>query len=178
MPNSTIVARSHACFRIAPLDNVRPSVDQFTERRIVGNSRLECYLEGWAQADAAIIRMAVTPGYRFHDPLVGTFSRHSLQEYFDLLQDRFSGSGEIERLDTAFSLRGLVDHRSCPVELRFYREAPRIGLTGISRVKITERGVITETVEYDLNPAADMLRCGSLRRRSPGNEASLLAAPL
>jgi hypothetical protein len=136
------------------------------------NSWLECYLEGWAKADVATIRLAVTSGYRFHDPLLGTFSRQSLNEYFDLLQCRLSVSGELERLDTAFFLRGPVDSSWCPVDLRFYREAPRIGLTGGSRIKVTKRGVVAETVEYDLNLASDMLRCAPPAPRSAGDQLS------
>jgi hypothetical protein len=149
MLNSSTLARSHTPFPDIPIAAVCP-----TPR----NPSIECYLEGWAKADAAIIGMAVIPGYRFHDPLVGTFSRRSLHEYFAILQDRLSGSGEIELLDTAFFLRGPVDLWLRPVELRLYREAPRIGLTGISRIKVAKRGVVTETVEYDLNLASDMLR--------------------
>ena len=98
MLNSRTLALLQAPF--PPIDAVGP---------IPMNSWLECYLEGWAKADVATIRLAVTSGYRFHDPLLGTFSRQSLNEYFDLLQCRLSVSGELERLDTAFFLRGPVD---------------------------------------------------------------------
>ena len=138
---------------------VRPSVDPFAARRTAANWLLEGYLEGWAKADPAKIRMAVTPDYHFRDPLVGTFSQLSLHKYFNLLQERFSRSGEIRRSDMAFFLRGPVDQPSRPVELRFWREAPRFGLTGFSRIEVVERGVVAETVEYDLNLASDMLRC-------------------
>jgi hypothetical protein len=42
--------------------------------------------------------------------------------------------------------------------LEFWREAPRIGLTGISRIEVGERGVVSESVAYDLNLASDLLR--------------------
>ena len=45
-----------------------------------------------------------------------------------------------------------------PNGLQFWREAPRIGLTGISQIVVGERGVIAEGVAYDLNEASDMLR--------------------
>ena len=37
--------------------------------------------------------------------------------------------------------------------LKFFREAPRLGLTGISFITIGEHGVIAESVAYDLNLA-------------------------
>jgi hypothetical protein len=42
--------------------------------------------------------------------------------------------------------------------LRFSREAPRIGLTGICEIELAEGGVVSETVEYDLNLASNLLR--------------------
>jgi hypothetical protein len=80
-----------------------------------------------------------------------------LHEYFDLLHDRLSRAGTIRRPDIAFFLSGPMDRRSHPSELRFWREAPRIGLTGVTRIKVGERGVIAESVTYDLNLASDML---------------------
>jgi signal transduction histidine kinase len=59
----------------------------------------------------------------------------------------------------AFFLRGPMDARSN--ELQFWREAPRIGLTGIARIEVGERGVSAECVAYDLNVASDLLRNGS-----------------
>jgi hypothetical protein len=44
-----------------------------------------------------------------------------------------------------------------PQELQFWREAPRIGLTGVAEIEIGERGVVAERVAYDLNLASDML---------------------
>jgi hypothetical protein len=56
----------------------------------------------------------------------------------------------------AFFLSGAMD--ACRNELQFWREAPRIGLTGIARIEIGERGVSAESVAYDLNMASDLLR--------------------
>jgi hypothetical protein len=42
--------------------------------------------------------------------------------------------------------------------LRFSREAPRIGLTGTCEIELAEEGVVSETVEYDLNLASNLLR--------------------
>jgi hypothetical protein len=114
------------------------------------------YLKGWAEANFAKIPAATTPDYRFHDPFVGSFSRWSLHEYFDLVLDRLCCAGAISRPDIAFFLWGPMDSR--PGQLQFWREAPRIGLTGITQIEIAERGVIAESVAYDLNVASHMLR--------------------
>ena len=42
-------------------------------------------------------------------------------------------------------------------ELQFWREAPRIGLTGVAEIEIGERGITAERVAYDLNLAFDIL---------------------
>jgi hypothetical protein len=101
---------------------------------------------------------ATAPGYRFRDPFVGIFSRESLHEYFDLLRERLCLAGAIRRPDIAFFLSGPMDRAPCLNGLQFWREAPRIGLTGISQILVGERGVIAESVAYDLNEASDMLR--------------------
>ena len=76
---------------------------------------------------------------------------------FDLLQDRLSRAGAISRHDIGFFLRGPMGHPVDPERLRFCREAPRIGLTGITDVVVGEHGVIAEKVTYDLNLASDIL---------------------
>ena len=43
-------------------------------------------------------------------------------------------------------------------ELQFWREAPRIGLTGVAEIEIGEQGITAERVAYDLNLASDILR--------------------
>jgi hypothetical protein len=45
-----------------------------------------------------------------------------------------------------------------PGKLQFWREAPRIGLTGVAWIEIGELGVSAERVAYDLNVASDLLR--------------------
>ena len=119
---------------------------------------LDCYVEGWAEANVDKIIDATAPGYRFHDPFVGSFSRRSLHEYFDALEERLSCAGAIRRSDIACFLRGPIDRPSNPKGVQFWREAPRIGLTGVSQIEVGSRGVIGETVAYDLNSASDMLR--------------------
>ena len=42
-------------------------------------------------------------------------------------------------------------------ELQYWREAPQIGLTGVTEIEIGERGVAAERVAYDLNLASDVL---------------------
>jgi hypothetical protein len=162
MMNSLTFARSAATARFsrAPLSVYSRSA-RLSERQVLEN-RLPDYLQGWAEADPAKIRAAVTASYRFRDPLVGTFSRRSLHEYFDLLQDRLLWSGPIGRLDVAFFLRGPMDELPPQTALRFSREAPRIGLTGICKIEVAEGGVASETVEYDLNLASNLLRSASL----------------
>ena len=53
-----------------------------------------------------------------------------------------------------------------PRELQFWREAPRIGLTGVAEIEIGERGVVAERVAYDLNLASEIL-CRPSALRSP-----------
>jgi hypothetical protein len=55
--------------------------------------------------------------------------------------------------DLAFFIRGPMDGPLSRGRLKFFREAPRLGLTGISFITIGEHGVIAESVAYDLNLA-------------------------
>jgi hypothetical protein len=118
------------------------------------------YIAGWAQADPAMIAQAASDGYRFHDPLVGVFSRQRLSRYFEFLHARFDCAGT--RAQPAFHLHGPMDD-CAEGEFAFFREAPQLGLTGIARILVGARGVIAETVSYDLNMATEMLR------RPPGS---------
>jgi hypothetical protein len=132
---------------------VRVSVD----KRLPQDRMLARYIEGWAKANPAKILDATDAGYSFHDPLVGCFSRRTLTEYFECLQARFARTGAISRQDLSFQLRCPMDRLSRHDELEFWREAPRIGLTGISQIKAGPRGVLAESVAYDLNLASDLL---------------------
>jgi hypothetical protein len=80
---------------------------------------LDDYLEGWAEANPAKILAATAPDFCFYDPLVGSFVRRTMHEYFEILQDK---------------------------------------LSGISAIKLGRRGLIAESVAYDLNLASDVLR--------------------
>jgi hypothetical protein len=63
----------------------------------------------------------------------------------------------MKRRDVAFILSGpmIGTHGQ-----QFWREAPRLGLTGTSEIIIGPHGIATERVAYDLN-----LACGQLRRQ-------------
>jgi hypothetical protein len=127
---------------------------------------IDCYLEGWAEANPIKILHATASGYWFNDPLVGVFSRWSLPRYFEVLQDMLIVAGPLTQSDLAFCLHGPTDQPSNRYELEFWREAPRIGLSGVTRIRFGEHGVVGETVAYDLNLASHLLRrtvegCGS-----------------
>ena len=106
-------------------------------------SLFDRYIEGWAEADVGKILDGTAPSYRFTDPFVGSFSGRSLYEYFDLLQDRFSRGGRSAASILFFPVRSR-ERRSHVKGLQFWREAPRLGLTGVSEIEIAEGGVIAE----------------------------------
>lgn len=117
---------------------------------------LDTYCEGWAAADPDRILSVTAPDYCFDDPLVGRFARASLPRYFILLQARFAQAGLSTRRDVAFVLHGPI---FCARGLQFWREAPGIGLTGVSEIVIGAHGIESERTAYDLNMA-----CGQLCR--------------
>jgi hypothetical protein len=116
------------------------------------------YLEGWAEADPVKIADATAPEYRLDDPFVGAFSTRSLPRYFAALRSRAGIGGLVGREHLAFVLRGPMDTASARGELQFWREAPRLGLTGTSLITIGPAGVTSERVSYDLNMASEQLR--------------------
>jgi hypothetical protein len=130
-------------------------VDRARDRNARRIAALDRYVEGWAEADVDKILYATGPGYRFTDPLVGSFSGRLLYEYFGELQCRFSRAWAIGKRDLAFFLRGPMAHAR---GLRFWREAPSVGLTGVAEIQVGERGVVAERVAYDGNLASDLLR--------------------
>ena len=131
--------------------------DALTEDASFGKCLIR-YLEGWADANPLKILAATASGYRFEDPLVGTFTQRSLPGYFRVLQDRFAFKGRMEWGDVAFRLRGPMAALSRQEGLQFWREAPGLGLTGVTRIVLSEQGVIAESVAYDLNMACAVLR--------------------
>jgi len=132
---------------------------------------LDTYVEGWAEADADLILGATAPSYCFHDPLVGRFGRASLPRYFILLHETFARAGAMKRRDVAFNLHGPI---TTVRGLQFWREAPGLGLTGVTEIVIGPHGVMSERVAYDLN-----LACAQLRRADQPRpvRAPLLRAP-
>jgi hypothetical protein len=130
-------------------------LDRVRDQNANSTSPLNRYIEGWAETDLEKILDVTAPSYRFTDPFVGTFDGRSLHKYFDLLQDRLACIA-ISRRELAFFLQGPVKLRSHK-ELQFWREAPRIGLTGVTQIEIGDRGVVAERVAYDLNMASDIL---------------------
>jgi hypothetical protein len=114
------------------------------------------YREGWAEVDPDKIFDATAPDYCFHDPLVGSFSRSTLTRYFAAVTARMARAGGARRQDLAFFLHGPLAEPT--PTLRFWREAPRIGLTGVSEVIVGPAGIIAERVNYDLTLASELLR--------------------
>jgi hypothetical protein len=137
--------------------DVMQSLDRALDQKPTRTSLLDRYRKGWTEADPDQILEATAPGYRFYDPIVGYFSQASFHGYFHLLQDRLSRTGAISRHDIGFFLRGPLDHRFDTERLRFWREAPRIGLTGVTVIEVGDRGIIAEKVAYDQNLAFDVL---------------------
>jgi len=132
---------------------------QLTREKKAGRtSPFDRYLEGWAKLDLEEIVDATTPDYCFRDPFVGIFSRFSLHEYFDVLMRRCSRAGAVKPRDIAFELHGPMEGMSHLGGIWFWREAPRIGLTGVTQIEVGEHGVIGESVTYESNLACDMLR--------------------
>jgi hypothetical protein len=146
--------------RLAPFaPHLPPGYDHdHADRGTRWRALLDRYRAGWAEADPIAVMQATAPGYRFNDPLVGLFTRWSLPQYFDALQLRLAAAGPCVLPDLAFRLHGPMDGSGSRLSLKFWREAPRLGLAGIADIQVGERGVIAETVTYDLNLAADLLR--------------------
>jgi hypothetical protein len=119
---------------------------------------LDRYLEGWAEVNPGKIFAATAYDYCFNDPLVGQFSRWSVRVYFERLRSRFACAAATTVRDLAVFIHGPMDGSLQDGPLTFFREAPRLGLTGVTIITIGERGVIAETVAYDLNLASDRLR--------------------
>jgi hypothetical protein len=77
----------------------RAAVHASVDAWLVRDHILSRYLEGWAEANPAKILDATAAGYCFRDPLVGSYSRRSLPEYFECLQARFARTGSISQKD-------------------------------------------------------------------------------
>ena len=125
-------------------------------RTLVFDWPLGHYLEGWAGVDPGKIFDATAPDYSFHDPLVGRFSRSTLPLYFAAVTARCARAGAITWRDLAFVLHGPID--GLAATLQYWREAPRLGLTGMAQIIVGPAGIVAESVTYDLNMASELLR--------------------
>lgn len=116
------------------------------------------YIEGWTTADAGTIRSATARSYRFVDPLIGDFSRWSLDGYFERLGAAFrvTASGRLSAI--RINLVGPMSETKINGEYVFWREVPDLGLTGVASLVVGSKGVIAERVCYDLNLAIEILR--------------------
>jgi hypothetical protein len=126
--------------------------------RDAAKTLLDRYLEGWAEVSPRKIFAATAPDYCLHDPLIGVFSRWSITSYLERLKQRVARAGAFKAEDLAIFIRGPMDGSRPGGPLTFFREAPRLGLTGISLIALSDRGVVAETVAYDLNLASELLR--------------------
>ena len=116
------------------------------------------YVKGWSDADPEKIAAAAADEYAFHDPIVGRFSKRDLLQYFALLRARFLVAAPPRRKDVGFSLHGPMFVGSKVGCQRYWREAPLLGLTGDSEIRVTGSGIAAESVAYDLNMASEVLR--------------------
>jgi len=65
------------------------------------------------------------------------------------------------RTSVRIALRGPMSSASRPARRQYWREAPLLGLTGLSEISVRHEGVAAEAVAYDLNLACETLReCG------------------
>jgi hypothetical protein len=121
---------------------------------------LALYIAGWSEADPYKIADATASEYVLEDAMVGRFSSHMLGKYFEILRSRFGTTAPTAQKDVAFELRGPMDGPSGAPSRQYWREAPRLGLTGVTGITVTPRGVAADSVAYDLNMACEILRSG------------------
>jgi hypothetical protein len=122
---------------------------------------LALYIAGWSEADPNKIADATTAEYVLDDAFVGRFSSRSLSKYFEILRSRFGATAPTAQQDLAFALRGPLDGSSGDPIRQYWREAPRLGLTGVTSITVTPRGIAADSVAYDHNMACEILRSGS-----------------
>ena len=140
----------------SPVEWLRHSLDQEADD---WSDLLDRYLEGWAEnnlgqnlfGDGA--RILFSTIHTWDSSRAGPFRCTSKG-----FGQEFASVGGYTAWDLGFFLHGSTDRpRSCG-QLTFFREAPRLGLTGVTTITIGEHGVVAEAVAYDLNPALDVLR--------------------
>jgi hypothetical protein len=122
---------------------------------------LALYIAGWSEADPHKIAEATAAEYVLDDAFVGRFSSHSLPKYFEILRSQFGATAPTAQKDLAFALRGPLDGSSAEPIRRYWREVPHLGLTGVTSITVTPRGIAADLVAYDLNMACEILRSGS-----------------
>ena len=132
------------------------------QQTLVPDRFLLRYIEGWAEADAAKIAAAGSQDYSFLDPLVGSFDRDSLQDYFAILRRRVGFDS------SCFSQRKvclqLFPTPQWPApHLRFWRSIPECGLSGTSDIEFSGALIRREAVCYEINIATEWLRGIALR---------------
>ena len=137
---------------------------------------LDRYLEGWAENNLSKISSAMAPGYCFDDPHVGQFSRWSISLYLKGFGQDSPASVDARLGISAFSFTGRPTGHAVAASSRSFREAPRLGLTGVTTITIGEHGVVAEAVAYDLNPALDVLRGRPTTSYAAYNEHQVLGA--
>jgi hypothetical protein len=127
---------------------------------IIEAELLALYIAGWSEADPDKIADATAAEYVLNDAFVGRFSSYTLPKYFEILCSRFGVTAPTAQKDLAFALRGPMDGPSGELVRQYSREAPRLGLTGVTWIVVTPRGILADSVAYDLNMACEMLRSG------------------
>jgi len=176
-PSAAVLHRSRTSFVPQPFatDPVRRFANRHCDEATDWKYLLDSYLAGWIEADPDKIVAATAPDYCFDDPLVGQFSRNSLPTYFGHLHARFAPSGMSASREYAFCFHGPMDEPPHLGQRHYVREAPALGLTGVTNITIGERGVVTERVAYDLNLASDVLRrwLGHEHAGQPNSQAEL-----
>jgi hypothetical protein len=121
---------------------------------------LALYIAGWSEADPDKIADATAAEFVLDDAFVGKFSSHTLPKYFEILRSRFGVTTPTAQKDLAFALRGPMDGPSGEPIRQYWREAPHLGLTGVTWIAVTPRGIVADSVAYDLNMACEILRSG------------------
>ena len=126
-------------------------------RRRGAERHLARYIAGWAVADPARIAAAAAADYRFEDPLVGVFDRHSLEDYLTLLRQRVGfGTPGVRGCKVSFERYPALLPPDGPI--RFWRSLPETGLAGTSEIELDASGVRREIVCYEMSLATEQLR--------------------
>lgn len=123
---------------------------------------LTLYITGWSEADPSKIADATAAGYVLDDAFVGRFSSHDLPQYFEILCSRFGATAPTAQKDLVFTLFGPMDGPSGEPIRQYWREAPRLGLTGVTRITVTPKGIAADRIAYDINMALAILQTAPL----------------